>query len=504
MYKIFNAEKDTYITNRVINNVRMLSGNVGSASTLDLFKLYGISSTGSTPNAELSRLLIKFDLDPIRSLISASLVDINDQSFKCYIKLFDVYAGQPTPKNFTVTLHPLSRSFDEGLGRDVVGYTDADISNFLTSSRSEGGWNITGSGQPGGNGDVAIDYLTSFVENSQSASLEFVQTFVTGDENLLIDVTQAISATLINLIPDKGFRIALTSSLETDTRTYFVKRFASRHAYDSSKHPQLIMKFDDSVVSDVSNLSLNTSSSFTLYNYDSQAAANIFSGSTEITGTNSLLLTLSTPISGGTYSLTFSGSQVSLGLNNVVGLYSASVYVNSQNQNVIEKVNASGSIMFTPVWGSIDGSIGYHTGSNVRFYPTSTSTKSFSTTKYIVSVTNVPQEITKPDSITARVNVFDNSAPQIMLVKSPTKLPGLNVRNTFYQIRNSTTNQVVVPYDTVHNSTKCSSDSDGMFFVIDTGNLEINESYAVDILIVSKGLQREYKTSSTFKVKESL
>lgn len=504
MYKILKATKDTYITNRVVNDVRMISGNVGNAATLDLFKLYGISSSGSLPNTELSRLLVKFDLDPIRSLISSSLIDVNDSSFKCYIKLFDVYAGQPTPTNFTVTVHPLSRSFDEGLGRDVVGYSDYDVCNFLTASRDDGGWFLTGAAKPGANGDSAIDYLTSFVDNSQSASLEFTQLFTLGTEDLYVDVTTAISAALINNIPDKGFRIALTSSLESDTKTYFVKRFASSQAYDSSKHPQLIVKFDDSIIDDTTNLSLNTSSSFTLYNYDATAAADLTSGSTPVTGTNCLLLTLLMPISGGNYSLVFTGSQVTLGSNNVTGLYSASVYVGTNNQDVLNKLAASGSVAFTPVWGSLDGTVGFHTGSLVRFYPTNTTTKTQSSARRIVTVTGVPSEITKDQSVIARVNVFDDSSPRVMLVKTPTILPGLSIRNTYYQIRNATTNQIIIPFDSVHHSTRCSSDADGMFFTIDTTNLENNVTYAIDIMIVSKGMQKEFKTSSTFRVKESL
>ena len=41
MYRILTASKDTYITNKIINNsFRATDANLGSAGTLDLFKLY--------------------------------------------------------------------------------------------------------------------------------------------------------------------------------------------------------------------------------------------------------------------------------------------------------------------------------------------------------------------------------------------------------------------------------------------------------------------------------
>jgi hypothetical protein len=125
MYRILTSSKDTYITNKIVNNsFRATDANVGQAGTLDLFKLYAESTTGSnaTPT-ELSRALIKFDLAPLKKLTGTSL-DITHPSFKCTLKLSDVYGGQTTPSNFKMWVHPLSKSFDEGIGRDVISFAD--------------------------------------------------------------------------------------------------------------------------------------------------------------------------------------------------------------------------------------------------------------------------------------------------------------------------------------------------------------------------------------------
>ena len=69
MYRILQALRDTYITNKVINNkFRATDANVGQAGTLDLFKLYEESTLpgSSSGVTEISRALIKFDLNPLR------------------------------------------------------------------------------------------------------------------------------------------------------------------------------------------------------------------------------------------------------------------------------------------------------------------------------------------------------------------------------------------------------------------------------------------------------
>ena len=100
MYRIMSSSKDTYITNKVIDNSFTASdANVGKAGTLDLFKLYHESKLpGVTNVTELSRGLIKFDLNPLRKQMNTDL-NISDSSFQCQIKLHDVYGGQTTIMN---------------------------------------------------------------------------------------------------------------------------------------------------------------------------------------------------------------------------------------------------------------------------------------------------------------------------------------------------------------------------------------------------------------------
>ena len=137
MYRILTASKDTYITNKIVSNqFRATDSNVGRASTLDIFKIYDESAlSGTTKPIELSRALVKFDLNPLRELTS-SVLDISSSRFKVTLRLSDVYGGQTTPNNFKMIVFPLSKSFDEGMGRDILNFSDLDSTNFIISINS--------------------------------------------------------------------------------------------------------------------------------------------------------------------------------------------------------------------------------------------------------------------------------------------------------------------------------------------------------------------------------
>lgn len=499
MFRILKADKDTYITDKYVDGIRVKSGNVGTAGTLDLFKLYGITVVSNQAQTELSRLLLHFDLNPLRDLVSAGKIDTTHSSFKCQLSLKDVYGGQTTPNNFTVNIFPLSASFDEGLGKDTAYYVDKDRANFISASR-EARWFgegctlacfSTGSG----------DYITSSIAIPDT---RVSQTFVNGEEDLLVDVTKIVSATLNGDLPDSGLRITFSDSIESDTHTYFVKRFASRHAYDETQRPQLLVKFDDAISDDTSNLYLDApvSSSLFFYNYVHGQLRNLTSASLNVTGSNCILLQLKTEASGvGAYSLFFTGSQHYVGSNQMMGVYSASISLPFSNANIKASYEQSGSVKFTPIWSSIDKTVAYFTGSTVTAYAPERVNQRLNPRKYTINVLGMSNEYTENEEVTLRVNVFDENSPIIIAKRLPVEIPGIVLRNSYYAIRNSVTNEYVIPFDSISNSTKLSSDASGMYFNFNTSALTPLRTYVVDIMIIVDGQQQKYLNASpTFKV----
>jgi len=511
MYKILKADKDSYLTNRFIKIASSGSfhtgSNVGAAGTLDLFKLYGTTFTNndpSLPNLELSRILLHFDLQPIKDLIFSNSININHSTFNCSLKLFDVYGGQTTPTNFDVSIFPLSKSFDEGVGRDVVYYSDYDVCNFISASLLSA-WELSGSGKGGGAEEIC-DYITASALLGGS-SLEATQHFTTGEEDLVVNVTKIVSATLAGVLPDSGFRLSLKSSQEEDKYSYFVKRFSSRTAYDATKHPRLIVKYDDSIQDDTQNLRFDQNSTIFLRNYSHGELANLTSGSnsTSITGSNSLLLKLVTAVSGnGNYSIFFTGSQHSDGLNYSVGLYSASFTIQQTNQTLYKELVYSGSVTFTPIWLSLDESVAYFTGSKITVYPPQRSNSAIDFKNYVVTTSGLQDLHRSNENIFVRVNVFDHTSPYIKLVKKPVELSGIVVRKAYYQIRDVLTNEIILGFDETHGSTRISSDANGMYFILDASNFVKERSYVIDVMLILGGTKKVFKSvSNIFNISDT-
>jgi hypothetical protein len=102
-----------------------------------------------------------------------------------------------------------------------------------------------------------------------------------------------------------------------------------------------------------------------------------------------------------------------------------------------------------------------------------------------------------------RVNIFDDNNPIIFAKRKPVHLPGIILRNSYYAIRDIATNEYSIPFDTLANSTKLSSDSDGMYFNINTSALAALKSYVVDIMILVDGQEQKYlNASSPFRIKK--
>ena len=406
MIKYLKASKDTYITNKLISDVRQTRANVGGAATLDLYKLYGINEISGSAATELSRILIKFDLSDLQNLYNENYFDVTNTLFNAQLKLFDVYGGQPTPSNYTITIYPLSRSFDEGIGRDIIQYSDYDSCNFLSSSYNVL-WGTSGA-YNSGSAPNSCDYFTML---SNGTSLLCSQTFVEGTENLQIDITSIISATLTSQIPNEGLLITYSQNIENDDKTYFVKRFASRTAYNEDYHPRLIIRYNDAIQDDVQNLEFNCNNTINLYNYQHMTISNICSASTEIVGNNCCLFKLMTPISGGNFINYFTASQAKIGNHFLTGVYTVNVNLTATGtlkQNLI----TSGSVDFDGTWLSFDKSVEYAVDKFTFTMPYAASTK-LDFSQYTVTATGIKESHKLSEKVMIRVNVFDYKSPLI-------------------------------------------------------------------------------------------
>jgi hypothetical protein len=464
---IATASSDTYITNKLIDGVQAVSGNVGRAGTIDIFKLYNESSY-VTSSLELSRGLIKFDLSQAK-LLSSSSINISHQSFKAIMSLKSLSIGQPTPSNFEIEVFPLANPFVEGLGRDVISFADVDYANFLEKS-SGSFWFTSGAGQQGSLGDSNIDYFVSgnLSDGNGLSSLKSNQQFSTGLEDLSIDVTKIVSATIAGIIPDNGFRISFSSQQENDNITRFVKRFASRHVREQSNRPTLTLSYDNSIVDNHSSSYFDISNSYVIHNTIRGQYRNFTSGTnlTSVTGSNCIIVRFST----GSYVNYVTASQVQWG-SQATGIYSASLSIDSSNSGVItgsvtikSALDVSGSIRFDERWTSLDKSVTFFSGSIVM-------TKSqgkvsiASARKLRSTIFSTPTTATRGTDVRLRVSFFDDYENN-KSSRMPVEPQQLQIQNCRIRLRDTISGKLL--FDFNDEGSKMSNDSLSNYFDLQT------------------------------------
>jgi len=485
MFLVVTASADTYITDKIVDSLRVVSGNVGRAGTLDLFKLYD-ESTVISGAIELSRLLLTFDYGRLRNLSSSSL---NLNNFRASLKMNSVSAGQPVPSNFTVSLFPLRSNFEEGLGRDVTAFADVDQANFLSSSEGTP-WYVTGAGSGGLLGSNDVDYYTSgnFGDANGLHSFEKKQLFPLGNEDLEVDITEFVSASIVGLLPASSFRLSFTGSQETDTVTRFVKRFASRHVKNSLVRPRIEVFFDDSRVDDRKFATFDTSGTLYISNNVRGSRSNLISGSslTQVIGSNCLLLRLST----GSFTQYFTGSQ-DLASQFVTGAYCSPFIIRSNDMTVVsgsvtlaDHILATGSVTFDEVWSSLDRTVIFRSGT-LKITKNDPQGNIYDDSHLTVRCSG-PQESPDSTRVLVRCRFFDltneDKAVKIPLSRSPQPMIG------HYRVVDLHSDQVYIDFDDV--GTKLSVDENGNFFEFYSDSIPYGRPVKFELRVNYNGRQR--------------
>ena len=132
--KRYFSNADTTITNAYKSNLktRAVSGNLGQSDILEIFSIYGQESSNSS---ELSRILIKFPIDSIITDRQNGNIPVSG-SINWFLKLYNAKHSQTLPKDFTVSISAISRSWDEGYGLDMEEYSDNGYANWNSAASS--------------------------------------------------------------------------------------------------------------------------------------------------------------------------------------------------------------------------------------------------------------------------------------------------------------------------------------------------------------------------------
>ena len=508
MFYILTASADTYITNKVIDNkFRATDGNVGRAGTLDLFKLFDESSFISASTRvtssvdELSRILIKFDYDEVAKLTSSSL-DMNHPSFNVKLELFEAVLGAPVPKDFSIVAYPLSRSWQEGSGRNIGSFADVDAANFFTASYGTSGvslWNTSGSSARGFMGDSGIDYMISGAVGGSVIDFGSTQFFDEGPGKLSLDVTEVVSASISNIIQNHGFRISYSGSYENDRKTRFANRFASRHARDATVTPRLVFTWDNSIQDKHRGLLFNVSSSLFLRNFTSGRPAALVSGSslTPVQGQDCLLLRFVSSSGDTARESTIyvtasqhTGSTTGAGMT---GVYSGTFNLSRFDESFFNTLKNNDEIVLQEIWSSMDKTVGFFTGS-ILVSKTERTTGGFSNRRLLFTPIGAQSEYEKDTEATIRFFVEDlDKDDNQQAYKLPRKAESIIIDEAYYRIKDVQTGKIIIPFDKKKQSTRISTDSEGMYVQFLTNGLPKNRQLTIDMLLVDRGMEKLVK-----------
>lgn len=469
--KRYIADADNTITNAFRSNLITTGSlsNMGESDVLEVFSIFGQANSSSL---ELSRVLTKFPVTDITSDRNSGDLP-RSGSVNFFLKLSNAEHTETTPTKFTLTVQPISRSWDEGFGLDMEEYKDLGASNWVSASTGTS-WSSLGG-----------DYLTSSVQNAY---------FENGTENLEVDITDLVEQWISGTTPNYGVGIQLTASEEAASRSYYTKKFFARGSEFFYKRPHIEARWDSSITDDRNNFIRSSSllpaedNLNTLYLYNKfrgkfvdipavgtgSIFVSIYSGSTGPAGSR-------VPLQGGVYVVT--GGHVS------TGIYSASVAVSSSYKKIFD------------VWHDDQSSITeFFTGSVIT--PTTYNASSDDKTgQYVINVTNLKKKYSRDEQVQFRMYARPKDWQPNIYTVAQNEIENTPIDKMYYRLFRTSDNYEVIPYGTGStNHTKLSYDNKGNYFNFDMSLLQKDYEYTLKFLIEEYGEYTEQKEEFKFRV----
>tara|TARA_Y100000310_G_scaffold305686_1_gene346120 strand:- start:574 stop:1161 length:588 start_codon:yes stop_codon:yes gene_type:complete len=181
------------------------------------------------------------------------------------------------------------------------------------------------------------------------------------------------------------------------------------------------------------------------------------------------------------------------------GVYSASFAVSQfsasnagetrQSTRPLEnEIKNAGSATFKEIWESLDGTVGYVTSSLVVYSVNRTSFDN-KLPRLLISITNMQSEYRFKDL--SRFRIFAENIDRTIVAKRlPMVSPSEIFTSMYYRIRDVESSDVVIPFDTSHNGTLCSTDSTGMYFDFYMSSLPKGRLFTIDFLVRDRGIDQ--------------
>ena len=404
-------------------------------------------------------------------------------------KIFEAIALSKTNSDLSITATDPEATSIISLLQDIsglVGNTDITLANEATR--------LSASKFSGGHSTSHIDIITSASFGTTKVDLGASTYLDNPNQDLIFDVTNAVSSSIKGLIPSEGFRIGFSGSYDSDNKTRFVKRFASRHVNNKLIVPRLRIVFDDELSDETENIFINKSCKALLKVKKGLSSSNLFDNSNaELTGDNCGVL----EISSGSYSQSVNFSQVDMSSNNnrLKGIYQATFTIPGNNPYVKKALKAnSEGFDVDLIWKTSDSEITFLTK---KALVKNDDYSSFNVSDVSISFKNRKPEYTEREDIqlscSAVLNSIHYNASKVK--KSPDNFS----EKLYYKISELVSGEQVIPGE--HSFSSKMSFYDGCHHAtIKSGTLFKGFSYKIEFFSYIDGDIVDFSESFTFKV----
>ena len=482
--KRYLASKDTTITNAYKPGMllRGTGSNMGLADSMEIFSIYGQQSATSS---ELSRGLIQFKDSVIQTDRTAGDIPASG-SANFYLRLFNAKHPFTLPKSYTLGVHPVNASWEEGHGLDVDGYThltyDTEGASWLRRQAATS-WT-----------DIGGDY---------DHNRELFDTFDTGEEDLEIDITEWVEEWLAGSTVNNGLLLKLSGSQEASytgsadglqiinttgsVTNYYTKKFFARGSEFWFKRPVIEARWDSSVLDDRGNFYSSHSAAPASYNDNTIYMYNYF-------GNN--LVNIPDIGTGAIYVRLYEGEASGASLVSMVtggyvstGIYSATVALAATSSVIYDR------------WFNSAETVCYHTGTiDVKFAKPSNANPDRT---YITNITNLKPNYHAHETARFRVYTRKKNWSPTLYKKARDHVSRNLVEVGYYRLKRVIDDCEVVAYGTGSTAhTKLSYDTSGSYFDFDMKMLEPGYMYEFDFVYDVNGRLEQQPERFKFRVKE--
>lgn len=489
-FKRYIATKDNTITNSYQENLstRGTGSNMGQSDILEVFYIYAQQSSTSK---EKARILLDFPISSMSTDRTNGLIpDSGSVSF--FLKMTNVKHSSTLPRDYKLTVHGVSGSWEEGNGLDMENYSDLTYdltgSNWINRAGSTN-WETEGG-----------DYYTD-------SSSSFDVSFPVGDEDLEIDITPLVEQWINsdgNVLGSKdnhGLMVKLSSSYEnSSTNSYYTKKFFAKSSEFFFRRPMIEARWNSARRDNRGNLIFSSSvlpasenlMNLYMYNYIRGNLRDIAGDSSQIPVLNLYASSGSTPEGDALY---FRDSS-----NNAVNFLSASresTGVYKATFSITNSVVSTTYPYLVDVWTFSGSEV--HTGSAMT--PQSHQfTNYIPNPKYVISMPGNKDIYSRNEKARFRLFVRENNwSPNIYTVtNSQTK--SLLIHSASYQVIRISDQKIVIPHNTgSDSSTILSYDSEGNYFDLDMSNFEEGYTFGFQFAFYEDSINSFKKLSDVFK-----